>query len=83
MSVGLFLVTASLGLHCSAQGFSLLAEKVLSSAQFSLSVVLLLSSCGAPASHCGGFSCCGARRGLGIQVSVLATHGLSSCGAWA
>ena len=26
MSVGLFLITAALGLHCCAQGFSLLAE---------------------------------------------------------
>ena len=31
--------------------------------------------CGAPASHCGGFSCCGARA-LGTQASVVVAHGL-------
>ena len=35
--------------------------------------------CGARASHCGGFSCCGAQA-LGAQASVVAAHGLSSCG---
>ena len=35
--------------------------------------------CGAWASHCGGFSCCGARA-LGTQDSVVAAQGLSSCG---
>ena len=38
--------------------------------------------CGAQASHCGGFSCCGARA-PGVQASVVVAHGLSSCGAWA
>ena len=38
--------------------------------------------CGVRASHCGGFSCCGAQA-LGAQASVVAAHGLSSCGAWA
>ena len=38
------------------------------------------SSCGAQASHCGGFSCCGARA-LGAWASVVATRGLSSCGS--
>ena len=38
--------------------------------------------CGARASHCGGFSCCGARA-LGVWVSVVAACGLSSCGSWA
>ena len=33
--------------------------------------------CGARASHCGGFSCCGAR------ASVVVACGLSSCGAQA
>ena len=49
---------------------------------------------GARASHCGGFSCCGAQA-LGTQASVVVAHGLSSgssqalehrfssCGAWA
>ena len=36
--------------------------------------------CGAPASHCGGFSCCGARA-LGVWASVVVVRGLSSCGA--
>ena len=38
--------------------------------------------CGVQASHCGGFSCCGARA-LGMWASVVVVHGLSSCGAWA
>ena len=33
----------------------------------------LLSSCGEQASHCGGFSCCGA------WASVAVARGLSSC----
>ena len=36
--------------------------------------------CGAQASHCGGFSCCGARA-LGARASVVAARGLSSCGS--
>ena len=32
------------------------------------------------ASHCGGFSCCGARA-LGMQASVVVALGLSSCGS--
>ena len=36
--------------------------------------------CGAQASHCGGFSCCGAWA-LGMQDSVAAARMLSSCGA--
>ena len=39
-------------------------------------------SCGAQASHCGGFSCCGAWA-LGARTSVVAVHGFSSCGSWA
>ena len=31
--------------------------------------------------YCGGFSCCGARA-LGTRASVVAAHGLSSCGTW-
>ena len=38
--------------------------------------------CGAWASHCGGFSCCGARA-PGTRASVVVAHGLSSCGTWA
>ena len=36
--------------------------------------------CGAWASHCGGFSCCGAWS-LGAWVSVVVARRLSSCGA--
>ena len=36
------------------------------------------SSCGARASHCGGFSCCGAQA-LGARDSVVVACGLSSC----
>ena len=36
--------------------------------------------CGVQASHCGGFSCCGARA-LGTWASVVAARGLSSCGS--
>ena len=38
--------------------------------------------CGALASHCGGFSCCGAQV-LGSWALVVVAHGLSSCGPWA
>ena len=38
--------------------------------------------CCAWASHCGDFSCCGARA-LGAQASVVVAHGLSSCGSQA
>ena len=38
--------------------------------------------CSAWASHCGGFSCCGARV-LGARTSVVVARGLSSCGSWA
>ena len=36
--------------------------------------------CGARASHCGGFSCCGAQA-VGARASVVVVCGLSSCGA--
>ena len=38
--------------------------------------------CGAQASRCGGFSCCGARA-LGAWASVVVAHMLSSCGSLA
>ena len=38
------------------------------------------SSCSEWASHCGGFSCCRAWA-LGAWASVVAAHGLSSCGS--
>ena len=37
------------------------------------------SSCREWASHCGGFSCCGARA-PGMWASVVVARGLSSCG---
>ena len=37
--------------------------------------------CGARASHCGGFSCCGAWA-LGTQASVVVVHGLSCSAAY-
>ena len=36
--------------------------------------------CSEQASHCGGFSCCGA-QGLGTQASVVVAHGLQSAGS--
>ena len=36
--------------------------------------------CGAWASHCGGFSCCGARA-LGVRASVVVAHGLQGPGS--
>ena len=38
--------------------------------------------CGVRASHCGGFSCCGARA-LGTRASVVVACGLRSCGSQA
>ena len=38
--------------------------------------------CGARASHCSGFSCCGARA-LGTWASVVVARRLGSCGSWA
>ena len=42
----------------------------------------LLSSCGAWASHCGGFSCCRAQA-LGPRTSAVVARGLSSGGSQA
>ena len=36
--------------------------------------------CSVWSSHCGGFSCCGARA-LGSRASVVVALGLSSCGS--
>ena len=38
--------------------------------------------CGAWASHCGGFFCCGAWA-LGVWASAVVARGLGSCGSWA
>ena len=47
----------------------------------SLVVVSRATLCyGTQASHCGGFSCCGAQA-LGAQASVVVACGLSSCGS--
>ena len=37
--------------------------------------------CAVQASHCGGFSHCGAQV-LGTRASVVVARGLSSCGSW-
>ena len=58
-----------LGLRCCARAFSSCGERGA-------------LRCGARASHCRGFSCCGARA-LGAQASVVVARGLSSCGLWA
>ena len=42
----------------------------------------LLTSCGTQASHCDGFSSCGAQA-VGTQVSAAAGRGLSGCGSLA
>ena len=63
-----YLFLAMLGLHCSARAFSRYREQGL------------LSSFSARASHCSGFSCCGA---LGAWAAVAVVHGLSypsACG---
>ena len=59
---------AALGFRCCVQSFSSCGE------------LGLLFRCGARASHCGGFSCCGAQA-LGAWASVVVAHGLSSCGS--
>ena len=55
------LFLAALGLHCCAQAFSSCGEWRL--------------LFGARASHCGGFSCCGAWT-LGARASVVVARGL-------
>ena len=59
---------AALDLHCCGQALS------------SCSKQKLLFRCSAQASHCSGFSCCGARA-LGKRASVVVACGLSSCGS--
>ena len=61
----LFIYLAALGLRCCAWAFSSCGEWGL------------LFRCGAQASHCGGFSCCGAQA-LGARASVIVAWGLSS-----
>ena len=69
--VFIYLFLAALGLHCCARAFSSCDEQVL----LFVAVRELLR-----ASHCSGFSCCGART-LGAWASVVVARGLSSCSA--
>ena len=71
-----YLFLVALGLCCCAQAF------------FSCSKQGLLSSFGARASHCGGFSCCSTRAlgcldFSGCHMGCHMAHGLSSWGFWA
>ena len=59
-----------LGLHCCAQAFSSCSEWGAT------------LRCGAQASHCSGFSCCGAWA-LDAWASVVVACRLSSCGSQA
>ena len=60
------LFLAVLGLCCCAQAFSSFSSRHYS--------VAVRGCCGAQASHCGGFSCCGARA-LGAGASLVVAHG--------
>ena len=59
---------AVLGLCCCTWAFSSCGEQAT-------------LCCGTWASHCGGFSCCGAWA-PGTWASVVVACGLSSCGLW-
>ena len=62
-------ILAALGLHCCMQAFCICSEQGA------------ILRCGAWASRCGGFSCCGAQV-LGMRASVVVALRLSSCGSW-
>ena len=64
----IYFFLAVLGLRCCVRAFSSCGKREL----------LFLER----ASHCGGFSCCGAWA-LGMWASVVVAHGLSSCGSQA
>ena len=67
-NIFIYLFLAALGLHC-ARAFSSCGEGAT-------------LRCSARASHCGGFSCCGAWA-LGARASVVVAHRLScsmACG---
>ena len=68
--LNLFLFLAVLGLRCCVWAFLQLQRAGAT------------LRCSARASHCGGFTCCGARA-LGAQASVAVARGISSCGSWA
>ena len=59
----IYLSSAALSLHCCTRAFS------------SLRWTGATLRCGARASHCGGFSCCGAQA-LGARASVVVACGL-------
>ena len=59
---------AVLGLRCYTRAFSSCGERGAT------------LPCGVRASHCGGFSCCGAWT-LGTWASVVVAHGLSCSAA--
>ena len=76
----IYLFLAALGLCCCMRAFS--SCRLLFVVVHGLLIVVATLRCGAWASHCGGFSCCGARA-LGAGASVVVAHGLCSCGSWA
>ena len=59
--------------------FARTGSSLLHSGFLSVRPARLLPHCGAWASHCDDFSCCGAQA-LGTQASVVAACGRSSCG---
>ena len=65
-----YLFLAALGLFCCAWVFSSCGKRGAT------------LHCSVWASHCSGFSCCGARA-LVARASVVLAHGLSSCGSQA
>ena len=67
----IYLFLAVLALPCCVRAFSSCGEQ----GQLCVAVRGLLIACGAWASHCGGFSCCGG-RGLGTWASVVVSGGL-------
>ena len=64
----IYLFLAALGLHCYARAFSSCGQRGAT------------PHCGVRASHCGGFSCCGAQA-LGTWASVVVACRLQSTGS--
>ena len=60
--------------------FGCVGSSLLQAGFLQLWRVWAILHCGARASHCGGFSCCGAQA-LGAWASVVAARRLSSCGS--
>ena len=80
--LGVFSILAPNKLFCLLEVFFLLLHQVFVAA-CRLSLVVARGAtlrCGARASHCGGFSCCGAQA-LGTRASVVAAHRLSCSAA--